>query len=316
MESSAIKNWIPIKLIEEADELSCRWLYIGSNKFTEPFFDETIATCRQLKENGNLKRSLSSLSIFHEWEKDLESISPNAFIFHVSRCGSTLLSQLLSLQSANIVLSEVPFFDDILRYGNKNNCMKTMLPYLQKAIAFYAQKRHKESCNLFIKTDSWHIHFYKELRELYPNTPFIFLYRKPEEVLHSQQKKPGMQAIPGFLESSIFGFNADGITSKKMNEYFTMVLESYFNAFVEIIKTDSKCIALNYNEGGVELIKKTTAFAGTTIKDDELIEMKSRCNFHAKYPEEKFSEPKLNEEINPLLKNTIKLYYELENLNK
>lgn len=172
--ASPAEGWIPIKLYPEDDGLMCRWLYVGNKDFTEPFFDETIAACRSLPENGHLKRSMSSTDVLAGWVKDTDVIEPTAFIFHISRCGSTLISQMLGKQPANIILSEVPFFDDLLRYGTKDDCMPAILPQLKAAIGLYGTQRNKNKQQLFIKTDSWHIHFYKELRALYPTVPFFF----------------------------------------------------------------------------------------------------------------------------------------------
>lgn len=184
----ALKNWIPIKL-QSDHEILCQWLYVGDKKFTDPFFDETISRCRSIPENGHLKKSMSSTDFLSDLVNDMDVIEPTAFIFHISRCGSTLISQMLATQPSNIVLSEVSFFDDLLRFGKKANCLLSILPQIKAAISIYGRKRNAEECRLFIKLDSWHIHFYEELRMIYPNTPFFLLFRNPHEVLLSQQKK-------------------------------------------------------------------------------------------------------------------------------
>ncbi len=51
----------------------------------------------------------------------------------------------------------------------------------------------------------------EKARKLYPQTPFILLYRQPGEVIRSQQKRRGMQSIPGLLEPEIFGFTKNEI---------------------------------------------------------------------------------------------------------
>src|SRR5690349_8754340 len=110
---STLENWVPYKLTSLEDLLHCEWLFTGDKEFTEPFFDETIAKCRQLYYRGRI--SISSIDVLPHWSNEIESVPPSAFIFHVSRCGSTLASQLLALDQTNIVLSEVPFFDALLR---------------------------------------------------------------------------------------------------------------------------------------------------------------------------------------------------------
>ncbi|WP_423146566.1 hypothetical protein [Rubrolithibacter danxiaensis] len=86
---------------------------------------------------------------------------PSAIIFHISRCGSTLLSQLLSLTEQSIVLSEVPFIDELLRlcYSDNEYGQTEIADFLTAALKFYGQKRYEQEKYLFIKTDSWHIFY-------------------------------------------------------------------------------------------------------------------------------------------------------------
>ena len=116
--SNELKNWVPWKL----SNTLCEWLYTGNKKFTEPFFDDTISVCRNLDENRKPYKVVSDLQIMAEWAGDINALVPSAIIFHVSRCGSTLLSQLLGLDETHIVLSEVPFFDELLRLPYKTTC--------------------------------------------------------------------------------------------------------------------------------------------------------------------------------------------------
>lgn len=312
--SEEIKNWIPFRLFEEGGNNYCRWLYLGDEKITEPFFEETIAKCRKLPENSRLIRSVSSVEILPEWSKQVESVAPSAFIFHLSRCGSTLISQLLGLQSSNIILSEVPLLDELLRSGNKNNCMPATLPLLKAAIELLAAKRDETSTNLFIKVDSWHVHFYKQLRELYPQVPVILLYRRPEEVIRSQQKNRGMQAVPGLIEPEIFGFDQNEIIQLGLDEYMAKVIETYLAAFIEILQKDKLVLPVNYNEGILSIVKKIATFTSITISEKELNAMENRSNFHAKYPEQIFKEEQQAVSIPNYLGRAFTLYNKVEEL--
>lgn len=312
--SSALRNWIPFRLFENSGAANCRWLYLGNDKITEPFFDDTIQKRSRLPNNSQLKRSVSSIEILPEWAQQVETISPTAIIFHISRCGSTLVSQLLGLQPANIVLSEVPFFDELLRWGNKNNEIPVALPLLKAAIDLYGAKRNEISSQLFIKADSWHVHFYKQFRKLYPQTPFILLYRKPDEVIRSQQKIRGMQSIPGLLEAEIFGFNKNEILQLSLDEYMAGVLETYLQAFIKILNADKLALPVNYNEGGFVIVKKIAAFAGLSISEKDLEKMKQRSHFHGKYPEQVFEEAALQESVPAYLNRAFALYDEVEKI--
>lgn len=192
--------------------------------------------------------------------------------------------------------------------------MEVSLQQLQAAINFYAAKRKGNCKNLFIKTDSWHIHFYKELRAIYPTTPFFFLYRKPDEVLHSQQKKRGMQAIPNLLEAGIFGFNSEEIASKPLDEYMGMVLTSYLQKFYEIIQKDTNCFPINYHNGAMSMINTIATITNVAISEIEKLAMEKRAGFHAKYPEQVFNEKREEGVIHSYLQKSFNLYYKIEEI--
>lgn len=310
----ALKDWLPYRLIEESDGAYCRWLYMGNYTFDEPFFDQTISKCRGLFENSQLKRSVSQIDVLPQWSQGFDSIAPTAIIFHVSRCGSTVISQLLGLNSTNIILSEVPFIDELLRLGVRNKSVEAIIQFVESAIKLYGAKRNNSQQNLFIKTDSWHVHFYEHYRQLYPDSPFIFLYRRPDEVIRSQQQKRGMQAVPSVLEAEIFGFDKQVITSMPLDEYMAMVIETYFEAFLEIIPNDPLAIAVNYNEGMVNIVQKIAAASGITIAENELFDLRKRTTFHGKHPTQVFAEKQIEVLPPRYLDKCFELYNELEKI--
>jgi len=308
----ALRNWIPYKLFFEEKEPLCRWLFVGENEFTEPFFDETILKCRADGPNRSMK-SVSSLEVLPALSESIEAIKPSAFIFHISRCGSTLACQLLSLNPCNIVLSEVPFFDELLRYriGGSEEYSPGLL---KAAISFYGMKRKNNQDRLVIKTDSWHIFFYSRLRKLYPGVPFILLYRRPDEVDRSQQKRKGMQAVPGLIEPELFGFDKNDIDHIPREEYMFKVLEKYFAAFLNILKKDPLAFPINYNEGAIAIVKKIAALSGILITGDEIKKMQQRAHYHAKYPEQIFSEEPVKTPLPSYCARAFELYYETEKI--
>lgn len=302
--SSMLENWVPYKLTYEEGRPYCEWLYTGDRGFTEPFFDETISICRQLYYRN--RKSVSSIEILPQWSNEVESVPPAAFIFHVSRCGSTLASQLLALDKSNIVLSEVPFFDALLRKGVSGESLKA-------AIGLYARVK-KDRKRLFIKTDSWHMFFYKQIRELYPTTPFILIYRRPDEVMRSQQKRRGMHAVPALIEPSLFGLENEEVHQMTQDEYLGLVLDRYFQAFLDIIKNDPLAVPVNYNEGPMSMVERIAAVTNTFIGSDAIEKIKTRAMYHAKYPEQVFMEEALPEPVPAYCRAAYDKYEALEKM--
>ncbi|WCT10348.1 aspartyl/asparaginyl beta-hydroxylase domain-containing protein [Mucilaginibacter jinjuensis] len=309
---NTLYSYLPYKLKLEDGEMLCHWLNAKDHTFTEPFFHETISKIKG-SSRGQMLNSVSDLEMLKAWEKDTDAIAPTAFIFHVSRCGSTLLTQLLSTDEQNIVLSEVPFFDEVLRapYQPTGISKQEAGVLLKAALKFYGQKRTGNEKQLYIKLDSWHINFYQELRVLFPDVPFIMLYRKPNEVLDSHRKLRGMQAVPTVIEPEIFGFTEEDWTTNNFDVYLAKVLERYFDKFLEAAAHDPLSMLLNYNEGSMPMVERIAAFTGIGFNDRQLADMQERSKFHSKFPGQVFNEER-GQEIPPYLTKVMNLYERVE----
>lgn len=311
---SLLDGWVPHKLDAAKPDWQCQWVYTGNQEYTHPFFSDTISACMQLPENSSRYRIMAGTSLLPEWAAQLDSVPPALFIFHVSRCGSTLLSQLLAQDPASIVLSEVPFLDALLRAGRLQQREEEMLPLYAAALRFYGVKKNNAQQRLVIKTDSWHIHFYRELRQLFPHTPFVLLYRNPAEVIRSQQKQRGMQAVPAVIEPAVFGFDDSVLQMTDLDAYMAKVLCSYYSAFIRVTATDPLALPLNYRSGILPIAEQIAAFSGISIPGDVLSKMKERIQYHGKYPEQVFSEADLQESCPAYLEEATSLYQQLDSL--
>lgn len=309
-EVDSLKHWVPYKLIEKEDQVFCEWLFVGDKAFEEPFFDETIRICKRLPENRAGEKNLSPLSSLTEWSENIEAVPPAVFIFHVSRCGSTMVSQLLCTCQDFIVLSEVPFLDEVLRlpvkYGYDNARLFT------KALKFYSRKRVGSEKCVFIKLDSWHILFYKEIRTLFPHVPFILLYRSPDEVVRSLNKHAGIHCIPQIIDPILFGINEPVITSSDFYNYPIRVIEKFLQAYVEVMEKDLNVFLLNYHQGFIPIIEAIGRIAGITFSGNEWHQMKERLVFHSKYPGMYFSEEPITHNPDEKFNKLFELYYQLE----
>lgn len=307
----ALSGWIPYRLQHDA---SARWAYMGDIPFTDPFFYDTLQKSKQLKENCSFFSCTASTDCLQEWSKEIDAVQPSAFIFHVSRCGSTLLAQLLGLDEQHIVLAETPFIDELLRtkYKPGGKDMSYMLP---SAIPFYGQKRNGRENRLFIKTDSWHLFFYEALRALYPAIPFILLYRQPDEVIASQAKLKGQHAVEGVIEKEIFSLGELPPYHHNPDYYMAAVLEQYYTAMYQICQKDAHAHLMNYNEGFVHLTEKVYALTNTELSEQRKSSFEERCGYDAKAPGEKFNlAPSAAQEIPGYMSKAFELYDQLDAL--
>jgi hypothetical protein len=291
---TTLRNWLPYKLFVANNEPLCRWLCLEDLPIDDPFFEDTIGSARRLPVNTKSFQSTTSADILPVWSPDIDAVAPSAFVFHISRCGSTLLSQLLAIDPRNIVLSEVPFFDELLRLQYSLPALKTDWAdqWLQSALQFYGQKRNGEEQHLVVKTDCWHIFFYERLRKLFPATPFVLLYRAPDEVLRSQQKRRGMQAVPGIVQPELIGLEttSEEPSLDHLDRYFARVMEKMLAAFFSVAEKDKNTLLVNYNEGMLTVTEKMADFSQIQISPAIKKQMKERAVYHGKYPAQTFQE--------------------------
>ncbi|MFD2569037.1 sulfotransferase [Spirosoma soli] len=309
-----LRHWIPYKLIPDNPQPSLRWLYLGDQKFDSPFFDDTQRRCLSHPYNSNPIAVTSSLDGLVEMAQTVPSVAPSAFIFHVSRCGSTLLSQLLSLNERHIVLPEVPLLDTLLRLPThaEGVSVHQREQAFQAVLQLLSQKRTGQETHVFVKTDSWHILAYSTLRRLYPTTPFILLYRSPDAVVRSQRNHRGMQAVPGVIAPELFGFTSAQLTGMDLDVYMANVLERYFETFLSVATQDKNCLLVNYHEDGMVMMHPLIDFLGLTLTPTEYTAMQQRCGYHGKHPNQIFREELVEQTPPDYLQPALALYRQLE----
>ena len=105
---------MPIRLFWQGSEPLVEWCYLGRERFTHPFFDSTIQLALQRPFNS-LFRQHTTMAALGEWSQRSPGMRPSGFIFHMSRCGSTVVSQMLAALAEHVVVSEAGPLDALAR---------------------------------------------------------------------------------------------------------------------------------------------------------------------------------------------------------
>jgi hypothetical protein len=182
----------------DSPDLPMRWAYFGRQRLTESFFRESASRMwrkplnRAIALHTPLSVVLSAPSV----------PAPDGLIFHMSRCGSTLVAQMLAASPANIVVSEAQPIDAAVMLGRQANDGGALL---RAMVAVFSRRRGADHARLFLKLDCWHSLALPLFREAFPATPWIFQYRAPVEVLVSQARVAGSQMIPEFVSPAFYG---------------------------------------------------------------------------------------------------------------
>ena len=150
------------------------------------------------------ERLLHSRSLYSEptTYTGLNPLAPQAFVFHSSRCGSTLLLQMLSSDARFLCVSEPPLLDVALSALHYQQISATEFKHALQALCL---RRQPTQTHAVIKTDSWHLAELPRLRALFPGTPMLYLFRDHAQVLASHQRQCGPQMIAGMLDLNRLG---------------------------------------------------------------------------------------------------------------
>jgi hypothetical protein len=166
---------------------------------------------------------------------------------------------------------------------------------------------------LIVKLDAWSIFKASYLRSVFSEIPFALLYRNPAEVLRSHQKMAGMHMVPNLIPSSVFGITSKEIEEVSFQQYQVLVLEKYFQGFLDFYERDQNIIMLNYNDGMKNVIERFIAFINTDFSESELNGMLERLKKHSKNEQVVFTGDSYKDNV--LSVNLAQLYALHEKLN-
>ena len=170
------EEWAPIRVFWQGNRPYVDWCYMDTDRFVHPFFDITIQ--RRLQDPFSLlfqyqspADELAELNIVQP------GLRPSGFIFHMSRCGSTLISQMLAALPQNIVISEASPIDSLLRanFVDPSISDERRIGWLRGIIGALGRKRFSDEAHYFIKFDSWHTLYLELIHRAFPEVPWIFL---------------------------------------------------------------------------------------------------------------------------------------------
>lgn len=237
------KSWVPFHVFWQDGEPHVEWTHLGDERFRDPFFENTIEL--RLRRPFNLLfRDRTPIAALGEWAEVHAGLWPDGFIFHMSRCGSTLVSQMLAALPQNIVVSEASPIERLLQATRTRHDVSEdqQIRWLRWMINALGVPRGGER-RFFVKFDCWHTLALSVIRRAYPSVPWIFLYRNPIEVLMSQVREPGTQMVPGIVDPSLFGIDRAEAMRISSEEYCARLLANICEAALQ-----------NYPRGGGVLV--------------------------------------------------------------
>lgn len=226
-------GWLPIALTPGEDAVD--WAFFGARRLTESFFGESLPPVRSSPLNRflRLRTPLAAL-------EGVAGPAPDGLVFHMSRCGSTLVGRMLGAAQGSTVLSEAAPIDAVVR-SDLPWARRVVL--LRGVVAALGRARGAGDARLFLKLDCWHAMAFDLFREAFPRTPWIHLHRAPQEVLVSHARDVGMQMVPQVVAPSVFGLAEPAVPDA---DYRARVLAAIGEAMLAAKARDGAGLLVGY----------------------------------------------------------------------
>lgn len=255
------------------------WHPADGSRFTEPFFDDTLA---RLRRTGLAARP-SETTALDAWTAPLDE-PPAAIIFHVSRCGSTLLSRMLAALPSNLVVSEAPIFDDILRGRREDPALTDDLRerWLRHAAAAFVDSQAQPPARVVIKLDCWHIFELARIRRAFPGAPLLFVHRAPLEVLVSLMRRPSRTLVRDTVAPGEIGITPEERDSLQADELAAAILGAFYR---EATRNRQHLISVPYTSLPSFV---WTSFPGAPLAVEEIDVLRRVAEADAKTPRAPF----------------------------
>ncbi len=163
----------------ECGRLLMQMQSLPSDAFTDPFVDATALRFDSVRRPVVINPQLCDDYIPRRH-------APAGIIFQISRCGSTLVSQLLKRATNVMVYSEPLVLNDLLFPGSDKS-EDELVSALRVTGILLSQHAAKP---YVLKLRSWNSLFARVVRKAFPTSPCVFCIRDPIEVAVSVASRP------------------------------------------------------------------------------------------------------------------------------
>lgn len=165
------------------------WADLGDHPFREWQY---LFTVKHLAETGAVGEAFrTDIEILKDDRVVNRGLKPSGFIFHISRCGSTLVAKALARSPAHVVITQGgPLQRGFWAYLTDDwrkplEATPEALLMFRNLVLAMSRPRRPEQTTAFVKFISWNVLYADFVAAAYPDVPALFLYRDPLEVIAS-----------------------------------------------------------------------------------------------------------------------------------
>jgi hypothetical protein len=260
------------------------WGDLDGIRCDEPFFHHTIARWAARQPAPRLlTTTLDALLALDE----TPSLDPTALIFHLSRCGSTLLSRLLATQPETLVISEPDPLNQLLMAGPSELDSERQIRLVRALIRAFARHRLGGVSHYVLKLSSWNVTRLDLLRRAFPAAKLIWVQRRPIEIMASILADP-----PGWMQlrhapgqaASLFGFAAGATATGSAEEQAEQFCARALAAMLvgACAADDAGALLIDYRELPAGIWQRVAPFIGLSLDAAVRQRMSEEGGFYSK----------------------------------
>lgn len=280
-----LRGWMPVDAVVVNGRPGLSWMNMTGVSLAEPFFQQTVDRIKS--EHPAREQVFTEFDTLIQFEKTFDSVSPSGFIFHSSRCGSTLLANACRALDRTIVLSEPPAVDKlIVRFITDvdDQHTKEMLYsiFLRAVVGALSQRQTGDEHRLFLKFTCCSVTQIERIRRIWPNVPWVFVYRDPVETIVSN-----MQNLPSWLQdedhrvlASITGTSTREVAAMSLEELCARSIGAFYSTAYRV--ANDRAMLLNYNQLTLAEIANVLRFFGVEPAPAEVERMSRQTRKYSK----------------------------------
>lgn len=284
-------GWRPIRFYTHAGRVQVDWMRLGDEPLLAPFFQDSIQ--RQMRHPFHQAfRRQTPLEDLLAWHAQSPGLAPSLVTFHVSRCGSTLITQTLAESPHHLQLSEPAPVDYLLRVALPQGLLDraTTVQALRAWNSAWAQRSDPaspalQSCSL--KMDAWNTRHAALVAEAWPNAPWLFLAREPLSVMVSQMRERGFFLVPGSLGGFLDGVTAEDQLRMPTEQYCARVLGAIYAAMVREF-APARTLLLDHADLPGAIIDQVLPHMRWHVPPHDHARMRERLTRHSKHPHQPY----------------------------
>jgi hypothetical protein len=187
---ATLARFTPVALDLAAPRGTVDWGDLAGLRFAEPFFDQTVERWAGGDAPHLVRTDLTALAALD----DAPSLDPAALIFHLSRCGSTLVSRLLARLPGMLVVAEPRPVNTLLLADPAALGADRAARLLRLLVRALGRRRFGDERHYVLKLSSWNLARLDLFRRAFPGAKLIWVQRSPLDVMASVLAEPPVWA--------------------------------------------------------------------------------------------------------------------------